>query len=56
MQGISGRSHPDGSGLQALNNTADGTLQLACRVKIDEKKVIIIFYHLGIIPIILNFS
>jgi len=36
MQGISGRSHS--RLLQALNNAADGSLQLALRVKIDEKK------------------
>ena len=36
MQGISGRSHSPL--LQALNNAADGGLQLARRVKIDEKK------------------
>jgi hypothetical protein len=36
MQGISGRSHS--RLLQALNNAADGSLQLAQRVEIDEKK------------------
>jgi len=36
MQGISGRSHR--LLWQALKNAADGGLQLAQRVKIDEKK------------------
>lgn len=36
MQGTSGRSHS--LLLQALNNTADGSLRLALRVKINEKK------------------
>jgi|GEM_PF-3537701 len=47
MQGISGRSHS--LLLQALNNAADGSLRLARRVKIDEKKEsFILIYHLGI--------
>jgi len=37
MQGISGRSHSFLL-LQALNNAADGSLRLARRVKMDEKK------------------
>jgi len=42
--------------LQALNNAADGSLRLARRVKIDEKKkIFILLYHLGIISITLNF-
>lgn len=41
MQGISGRSHS--LLLQALNNAADGSLRLALRVKINEKKAIIHF-------------
>jgi hypothetical protein len=41
LQGISGRSHS--RLLQALNNAADGSFQLARRVKIDEKKDLNLF-------------
>jgi hypothetical protein len=54
MQGISGRSHSRLS--QALNNAADESLRLACKVKIYEKKIFIVFYHLGIISLVPNFS
>jgi len=55
MQGISGRSHS--LLLQVLNNAAEGSLRLARRVKIDERKrSSSFFYHLGIISIMLNFS
>ena len=44
MQNILGRSHPDLSGLRALNNAADGSLRLAPRLKIIEKKAIGILF------------
>ena len=45
MQGISGRSYS--RLLQALNNAADGSLRLARRVKIDEKKDLHAFLPFG---------
>ncbi len=55
MQGILGRSHS--ALLQALSNTADGSLQLARRVKINEiKSIIILLYHMGIILLITYFA
>jgi len=47
MQGISGRSHS--RLLQALNNEADGSLRLARRVKIDEKKDLHPFFTLWVL-------
>ena len=53
MQGISGRSHS--LLLQALNNTAEGSLRLAQRVKIDEKKRSSSFLPFGYYFLILKF-